>query len=175
VESGTNSETIKGNNTLTVLDGARTVDVTGGDYSATSSEADVAREDVHYPATVETLALIETKPTGKKERYCSYDHDPNGCTTCVISAGSASSGARCAPWGRSNGLHTATTLTRCMSEHYPRCGPKRPGSSSIPSVRPGGSVVRVALSLSAGGLGSDAMMYTCLRARICCDNNSGSH
>ena len=39
VESGTNSETIKGNSTLTVQAGARAVDVTGGDYSATSSQA----------------------------------------------------------------------------------------------------------------------------------------
>ncbi|MEP7245313.1 MAG: type VI secretion system tip protein VgrG [Gammaproteobacteria bacterium] len=39
VETGTNSETVKGNSTLTVQAGARAVDVTGGDYSATSSQA----------------------------------------------------------------------------------------------------------------------------------------
>jgi type VI secretion system secreted protein VgrG len=39
VETGTNTETVKGNSTLTVQAGARAVDVTGGDYSATSSQA----------------------------------------------------------------------------------------------------------------------------------------
>jgi len=39
VESGTNTETVKGNSSLTIQAGSRTVDVTGGDYSATSSQA----------------------------------------------------------------------------------------------------------------------------------------
>ncbi len=39
VESGTSTETIKGNASLTVQDGSRIVDVTGGDYKATASDA----------------------------------------------------------------------------------------------------------------------------------------
>lgn len=39
VNSGTNTETIKGNASLTIQSGSRTVDVTGGDYSTTASDA----------------------------------------------------------------------------------------------------------------------------------------
>jgi hypothetical protein len=79
VQSGTNSETIKGNASLTVQAGSRTVDVTGGDYSATSNTAAVKLHGVGAGVSIHGEAA-GVKITGEPS------FDAHGTATAKISS-----------------------------------------------------------------------------------------